>query len=208
MRDISLGDLAPAAIYKLLISLVVPRPIAWVSSLSASGVANLAPHSYFMILATDPAILGFSSVGTKDTLLNIQATGEYVINIAGEELAERLNFSSGDFPPEESEFTWAGLTPAPSLTVTPPSVAEAPVAFETRLLHATPYGNKPNHLIVGEVSHMRVRKSILAAGGDYADPRKLRAIGRMGGPTYSRTTDLFDLERPKYADLVQRGIEH
>ena len=205
MRNIAPAELAPAAIYKLLISLVVPRPIAWVASLSPAGVANLAPHSYFMILATDPAILGFSSVGTKDTLRNIQATGEYVINIAGEELVERLNLSSGDFPPEESEFTWAGLTPAASLTVAPPSVAEAPVAFEMRLLHVTPYGNQPNHLIVGEVSHIRVRESILAPGGEYVDPARLRAIGRMGGPSYIRTTDLFNLDRPRYADLVQQG---
>ncbi|CAA9540605.1 MAG: Nitrilotriacetate monooxygenase component B [uncultured Thermomicrobiales bacterium] len=201
-REIDLGAMPERARYGLLTSVVVPRPIAWVSSLDADGVPNLAPHSYFMILSTDPPILGFVSVGEKDTLRNIRETGDYVINIAGEHLIEALNLSSADFPSRESEFAWAGLTPEPSRHVRAPAVAEAAVALECRLREVVPYGNTPNYLIVGDVAHLRLAEAVVRDGRVAAD--LLRAVGRHGGPVYSRTADLFTLERPRYADMAAR----
>src|SRR5688572_27495238 len=95
--------------YFLLTSLVVPRPIAWVSSLGADGVRNLAPHSYFNIVSSDPPIVHFTQTGRKDTLNNVEATGEFVISLVSMELAEQMNLTAADFPPGEDEFTWAGV---------------------------------------------------------------------------------------------------
>lgn len=191
----------------LLKSVVVPRPIAWVSSQDAAGVLNLAPHSYFMLLAERPTVLGFVSSGRKDTMRNIEATGEYVVNILGEELVNPMNLTSADFPPDEDEFAWAGLTPEASAVVAVPRVAEAPVALETRLVEIKDYGDgeHPSYLVVGEVVHVRVHERIYR--DDRVAPDLLRAVGRMGGMTYIRTTDRFDLGRPKYAELVATSAE-
>ena len=200
-REIDPANLSARKCYALLTSIVVPRPIAWVSSRATDGTLNLAPHSYFMVLSTDPPILGFVSVGEKDTLRNIQATGDYVINVASEHLAEQINLTAADFPPEQSEFTWAGLTPRPSHRVATPGVAEAAVSLEMRLREVTPYGNVPHYLIVGDMVHLRITEAVMR--DDRVAPDLLRAIGRLGGPTYSRTLELFDLQRPTYAGLKQ-----
>ena len=125
-------DLDPAelgrTIYPWLNSVVVPRPIAWVSSRSAEGIDNLAPHSFFSIAGIDPPVLMFTSVGEKDSLRNIRATGEFVVSTCTESLIEKVNLTGTDFPPGASEFDAAGLTREPSLRVAPPRVAESPVA--------------------------------------------------------------------------------
>src|SRR5262249_18090554 len=109
-------------IYHLMNSIVVPRPIAWVSTLSPAGAANVAPHPYRMIVSSRPPIIAFSSSGVKDTLRNVRATGEFVFNQVPQALAEEMNLSSANFPPETSEFDWAGLTPVPGTVVRTPRV--------------------------------------------------------------------------------------
>ncbi len=183
--------------YHLLNAVVAPRPIAWVSTRGPAGVANVAPHSYFTVLATQPPTLGFVSVGRKDTLRNIEATGEYVVNIAGLDLAERLNLTSADFPPEESEFAWAGLTPVGSDLVAAPRVGEAPVAMETRLVEVKPIGN--SFLVIGEVLRWHLKPAIMAGGRP--DPARIRPFGRHSGSQYSQAGGFFNLTRPTWADL-------
>ena len=194
---------APRGAYQLLISVVLPRPIAWVSSRGADGVLNLAPHSYFTVLSHRPPMLGFTSVGEKDTLRNVRATGEYVINVAGDDLVERMNLTAADFPPEEDEFAWAGLTPEPSLVVSAPAVAEAPVSLEMRLREITPFGDC--FLIAGEVLHVRLASAILR--DDKVQPDLLRPLARGAGATFFRSPEAFDLSRPKYAKLREAGVE-
>lgn len=185
-------------LYALLTSVVVPRPIAWVSTIGPAGQPNLAPHSFFTVLSKQPPMLGFVSVGVKDTLRNAERTGEYVVNVASEDLAAQVNLTAADFPPEESEFAWAGLTPAPSRAVATPGVAEAPVSMETRLVEIKPIGDC--FLVIGEVVHVRIAEAVMR--GDRVAPELLRAFGRLGGPGYARTTDRFDMKRPTYADVL------
>jgi flavin reductase (DIM6/NTAB) family NADH-FMN oxidoreductase RutF len=160
-----------AAMYKLLIGSVVPRPIAWVSSVDAEGVRNLAPFSYFMAITHDPPTIAFSSGprgaeigggvrGKKDTLHNVEVTREFVVNVVDDALAEAMNVTSGDYTPDVDEFTQAGLVAAPSVKVKPPRVAAAPVNMECRLAQIIPVGNLPHHLIVGEIVHMHVRDDV------------------------------------------------
>ena len=131
--DFDPGEIAGRAFYRLLNSVVVPRPIAWVSSLSADGVGNLAPHSFFTVSCVDPPMVQFTSVGVKDTLRNVRETGEFVVCLATEDLFEQVNATGTDFPAGTSEFAAIGLTAEPSARVAAPRVAESPVALECRL---------------------------------------------------------------------------
>ena len=116
--------------YHLMTGLVIPRPIAWMSSLSADGVRNIAPHSFFNAVATDPPHVMVSSTGVKDSVRNIRATKEFVLNIVTMDVLDDMVFTSTDFPPEEDEFDWSGLTPVPSAKVAPPRIAEAKAHLE------------------------------------------------------------------------------
>ncbi len=200
-REIDPAETPSRRMYGLLTSVVVPRPIAWVSSQSLDGVPNVAPHSYFTVLSHQPPQLGFVSVGEKDTLRNVRETGEYVINVAGEDLAERLNRTAANFPPGESEFTWAGLTPELASKVGAPRVGEAPVSLEMRLTEIKPIGDC--FLVIGEVVWVRIAEAVMR--DDHVEADLLRALGRHAGPTFSRTVDLFDLQRPTYAGLLEEG---
>jgi flavin reductase (DIM6/NTAB) family NADH-FMN oxidoreductase RutF len=200
-REIDPAETPSRRVYGLLTSVVVPRPIAWVSSQNLDGVPNVAPHSYFTVLSHQPPQLGFVSVGETDTLRNVRETGEYVINVAGEELAERLNRTAANFPPEESEFAWAGLTPELASKVAAPRVGEAPVSLEMRLTEIKPIGDC--FLVIGEVVWVRIAEAVMR--GDHVAPDLLRALGRHAGPTYSRTVDHFDLQRPTYKGLLEEG---
>ena len=201
-REWSIAGSDPRQIAAIVKASVVPRPIAWVSTRGADGVLNLAPHSYFVILNDAPPVLGIVSSGRKDTLCNIEATGDYVINILGDDLVEAMNVTSANFPATEDEFAWAGLTPEPSARVAAPRVAEAPVAFELRHRETRNYGtdDNPSYLIAGDVQHIRIHARVLDAdNGHRVLPERLRAVARMGGPTtYARTTDCFDLTRPSW----------
>ena len=189
-------------IYKLLIGAVVPRPIAFVSSLSSDGVPNLAPFSFFTVVSANPPVICFSPMNRtsgdphKDTRRNIEATREFVVNVVSEEFAGPMNLCSGEYPPEVDEFVVSGLTPIPSVRVHPARVAESHVQMECRLLQVVPVSERPlgGCLVLGEVLLFHVDESILE--NFIIDADRLRAIGRMGGPTYARTTDRFNLQRP------------
>ena len=193
---------SPQEVYRLLIGAVVPRPIAFVSSLSADGIPNLAPFSFFTVISANPPVVCFcpmirpSNGSRKDTRHNIEQTREFVVNIVSEDFAEQMNLTSAEYPPEVDEFVASGLTPLPSDLVRPARVAESKVNMECKLLHILDISTKPlgGSLVIGEVVRFHVDESIL--DGTHIDPDRLRAIGRMGGPTYARTTDRFDLVRP------------
>jgi flavin reductase (DIM6/NTAB) family NADH-FMN oxidoreductase RutF len=197
--------MARDAIYHLLNSIVVPRPIGWISTRSATGVPNVAPHSYCMIVSADPAIIAFSSSGAKDTLANIRATGEFVFNHVSGELAEAMNLSSANFPPEESEFDWTGLTPVPSTVVGAPRVGESPAALECRLRDIQGFGNGPSYLIIGDVVHIALNPALITDG--ILDNRRTQPVGRLARSGYVRSTTFFDLPRPTYRGLLEAGMQ-
>jgi flavin reductase (DIM6/NTAB) family NADH-FMN oxidoreductase RutF len=186
-------------VYKLLIGSVVPRPIAFVSTVSPAGVRNLAPFSFFNAICGEPPMVCFSTSfrePRKDSYVNVKATGEFVVNIVSEEIAEKMNLSSGDYPYGVDEFEIAGLTAVPSDVVRPPRVLESHVNMECKLSQIIELGTRPGaSLIIGEVVRFHVDDAIVE---DFRiDPDKLRAIGRMGGNVYSRTRDRFEMIRPQ-----------
>ncbi|MBM3776299.1 MAG: flavin reductase family protein [Acidobacteria bacterium] len=186
-----------------MVGVIVPRPIAFVSSLSPEGIRNLAPFSFFTGISANPPVICFSPMvrasdgQRKDTLRNIEATREFVVNVVSEEFAQQMNVCSAEFAPEVDEFEMSGLTAVPSDLVRPPRVAESKVHLECRLVEIVEVSAKPlgGSLVIGEVLRFHVRDELFS---DYKiDPDRLRPIGRMGGPTYTRTTDRFDLPRPQ-----------
>jgi len=190
--------LSSTAVYKLLISSVVPRPIAWVSSVDADGVANLAPFSYFMAITDDPPTIAFScsprAGNRKDTLRNVEATGEFVVNVVDDDRAEQMNLSSGDYPPELDEFALTKLTPAPSVVVKAPRVAEAPISMECKVVRILPVGRA--HLTLGEIVQWHVRDDVYDAATGRLDMHRLRPVGRLTGNLYSHIHDIFEMKRP------------
>ncbi|HEY6390408.1 MAG TPA: flavin reductase family protein [Bryobacteraceae bacterium] len=190
-------------VYKVLIGAIVPRPIAFVSTISPEGILNLAPFSFFTAVGANPPVICFCPTrrsGTescKDTLRNISATREFVVNVVSEEIAEQMNITSGDFAADVDEFEAAGLTPIPSDLVRPPRVAESHVHLECKLYLTIEIGDLPGagSLVIGEVVRLHVDDAYV--DNFKIDPDKLRAIGRMGGHSYARTTDRFEMIRPK-----------
>lgn len=183
--------------YRLLNSLVVPRPIAWVSSRSAAGVDNLAPHSFFTIASVSPPIVQFTSVGVKDSVRNIRATGDFVVNFTPESLFEEVNATGTDFGPEESEFDRAGLTPEPSLTVQSRRVAQSPAALECRLHSMLELGDCT--LVFGEVTHIAVATDVLDdAGHPLID--KLRPLSRLGLDEWGTMGEVKEITRIRVSD--------
>ncbi|MBD2214795.1 flavin reductase family protein [Nostoc linckia FACHB-104] len=191
----------PRNTYQLLIGSVVPRPIAWVSTISSDGTPNVAPFSFFMGVTGNPPTLAISSGlrrGTKkDTLVNVEESGELVVNIVVEELGEQMNTTSGDFPPDVDEFKEAGLTPAPSKRVRPPRVAESPINIECVLKQIVYVGNEGSQsgLIIAEAVLWHIRDDLLTPQNTI-DVNKLHAIGRLSGNWYTRTRDLYEINRP------------
>lgn len=186
--------------YYLLTNLVVPRPIAWVSSLGTDGVRNLAPHSYFNIVSTDPPIVHFTQTGRKDTLCNVEQTGEFVVNIVSADLVDAMNLTSANFPRSEDEFTWAELDATPSTVVAPPRVTAARAAMECRVRTILPMGN--GNMVFGDVLVVHVDDSVYAGGR--VDVPALAPLGRLGGSAYAAVTDIFKLARPTWDDLRPR----
>jgi len=190
-------------VYHLLVGVVTPRPIAWVTTLDPEGRVNLAPFSFFNAFGANPPVVVFSPTlrrdgSKKDTLRNLEATGEFVLNAAVESLAEKMNLCSKELPYGQSEAELAGLTLLPSVKVKPPRVAETLVTMECKLLQIVPIGKGPiaGNLIIGEVLVIHIADDVLDDKGRI-DPRKLRTIARLGGDYYCRTTDLFEMKRPQ-----------
>ena len=192
---------APEQVYHLLTGLVVPRPIAWVSTLSAGGVRNLAPHSFFNAITEDPPTILFASQDRKDTVGNIRETGDFVVNLVSLELAERMGMTAVEMPPEEDEFAWAGLTAAASRRVKAPRVAEAKAALECRLDRIIEVG-KRGHLVLGRVVHFHVAAEVWRAGR--VDPKLLRPLCRLGG-RYAELGPVFKINEPAWEALRQRA---
>lgn len=204
MTRIDPGALPAREVYQLLTRVVSPRPIAFVSSLSADGKGNLAPFSYFNLGGINPPSLVFSVLNDrhgheKDTLVNIRETAEYTISIVTHAMAERMNQASAAFPRGVDEFDAAGFTRLPSERVRPPRVAESPISLECRLHAIVPHGEGPlaGHYVIGEMLLLHADPAVLDADGR-PDPTRLDFIGRMGGDYYIRSLPgaLFELPRP------------
>lgn len=191
---------SPATSYKLLTNLVVPRPIAWITSQGPEGVVNLAPFSFFNAVGADPVYLvvsvGLNDAGKlKDTARNIEGTGEFAVNMVTEELFNAMNVSAADFPPDMSELEIAGLHTAPSVHIAVPRLAEAQVSMECRLHQTQRLGS--NTLIIGQVVMFHVADHLV---GERFHIEGFAPIGRLGSPSvYCRTTDRFDVPRISYA---------
>jgi len=186
--------------YKLLIGCVVPRPIAWVSTVGADGVNNLAPFSFFMGVCGDPPTIAFSSgpraKDHKDTLRNAEHTGDFVVNIVDDDRAEAMNISSGEYPAGVDEFALTGLTAAPGVKVRAPRVVEAPVSLECRVAQIIPVGRGPHSLVLGEIVYFHVRDDVYEAATGRIDVARLKPIGRLAGHQYSYIHDIFEMKRP------------
>lgn len=204
---------APVDNYKLLISAITPRPIGFVSSIAADGTRNLAPFSYFQFVNHDPPIfvLGFTK-GTgkpKDTCANILETKELTINIISEWFVEAANYTSTDAPSDVDEWTLSGLTPAPSEKVKPPHVAESAFSVEGKLIHSHEWvskvtGNPSGTLCIVEGVNFHVREDVVNEQLNIVDQAKLKSVSRLGGITYGRTTQLFEMLRPDFKTEVKK----
>jgi flavin reductase (DIM6/NTAB) family NADH-FMN oxidoreductase RutF len=198
--DVATADVVST--YHHLVSIVTPRPIAWVTSVSPAGVVNLAPFSFFNAFGANPPIVVFSPTlkrdgSKKDTLRNVEATGEFVINVVTSSLAEKANLSSIELPPDESEIELAGLHTTPSTKVKPPRLVESPVNLECKVRQIIPCGTGPiaANLIIGEIVYLHIVDSVLDEQGK-VDPRKLKTVARLGQEYWCHTSDLFELKRP------------
>jgi flavin reductase (DIM6/NTAB) family NADH-FMN oxidoreductase RutF len=199
--------------YRVLTGVVVPRPIALVSTISIDGILNLAPFSFFNAVASNPPTIVFSSSRhtddkRKDTLSNIEQTGEFVVNVVVDDIAEAMNRTAAEFPAEVSEFELAGLTPEASDLVKAPRVAESPVNMECKLQQVIPLGQGAHEhgLVIGEVVLMHVRDDIL--NGHRVNHHILKPTGRLAGSMYCHTSEVFEMVRPVYqAEEVSRSTQ-
>lgn len=200
-RDYDPAELG-AAVYPLLNSVVVPRPIAWVSTRSATGVDNLAPHSFFTISSVTPPVVQFTSVGAKDSLRNAEATGEFVVCLCPEELVEQVNATGTDFPADISEFDAVGIEREPSRLVAPPRVAASPVALECRLLGTRDFGGGST-VVFGEVVWVAIDERVLRGGRPAID--LLKPMARLGANEWSTIGAVTERRRVPYAELRARA---
>jgi flavin reductase (DIM6/NTAB) family NADH-FMN oxidoreductase RutF len=189
--------------YNWMINAITPRPIAWVSTISAEGHTNLAPFSFFQGVCSKPPTLMFSGAVNrhgvkKDTVINIGEVPEFVVNIVPFALAEAMNLTATPLPRGESEFEKFNIATTPSQHVRPPRVTDAPVAFECTLDRIVDFGDGPSgsNVVFGRILCAHVNEKVLGDDGQI-DPRKLDTIGRMGGDNYVRTTELFTVTRPR-----------
>ena len=194
--------LSPRDAYQWMTLTILPRPIAWVSTISANGRTNLAPFSFFQGICANPPTLMFVPVNNrqgikKDTVRNIEAVPEFVVNLVSHSLAEKMNATAALLPYGESEFEKFGITAAPSGRVRPPRVADAPVAFECRLDRFVHIGEGPlaANVVFGRILAAHVRDEVLGPNGK-PDTGKLDLVGRLGGEDYTTTRETFSLVRP------------
>lgn len=194
--DFDPAETDPRAFYRLLNSVVVPRPIAWVSTLSAEGADNLAPHSFFTVACVSPPIVQFTSVGRKDSLRNVEATREFVVCFTPEALFEQVNATGTDFPPGTSEFDAVGLEREPSLRVAPPRVAASPAALEC-VLHGT-LSLGDSTVVFGRVVHAAISADALEDGRP--EVRRLKPLSRMGANEWGTHGEIRDITRIPHAE--------
>jgi len=187
--------------HEIMVGAALPRPIAFISTIGENGIYNLAPYSFFIPMSVKPAIVGVGigrkrDGSKKDTLVNIEFTGDFVINVVTESLAEAMNQTAGEYPPEVDEFRVSKLTPGKADFVKSPMVGESPIKMECRLLQILEFGEFPgmNNFVIGKVVQVHVKDEFWA-NGDIQSSR-LKTIGRMGGDLYCRTTDVFEMKRP------------
>ena len=199
--------------YKLMVATVVPRPIAWVTSLDLEGRLNAAPYSFFNVMGGEPPILvigigGRAPGDAKDTGNNIRRTGQFVVNLVSAATAEAMVVTAIEFAPDVDELAEAGLTPAPSSHVKPPRIAESPVSFECERFAMMDFA-PDRSLVIGRVLAAHIRDDcVLDAARCYVDTPKLDLVGRMhGGGWYARTTDRFELPRIPVADWERRRLD-
>ncbi len=206
---VSPADIPHSELYGILLNSVAPRPIAWVSTVSASGQPNLAPFSFFNAVCADPPLLAFAPgmrrskqpeapLGeAKDTLRNVRETKEFVVSIVTYELAEAMNITSGEYDASVNEFKLAKVTPEASKIVRPPRVAESPVSFECKLHQIVDFSPAPtgSSLVIGKIVSIRINDVNIKDGK--LDRNSLDLVGRMGGIQYTRTTQRFEMVRPK-----------
>lgn len=200
MVNICPKDLEWRDAYRLLMNTIVPRPIALVSTIGENGVFNLAPFSGFGPMSVSPYLIHIN-IGRqrdgqkKDTLVNIEFSKDFVINVVNEALAEAMNQSSAESPRDTDEFKEVGLTPVKADIVKPPMVAESPVNMECQLVQILKFGELPrqNSVIIGEVVQVHIKDELYVNGE--IQMSALNALGRLGGNLYCRTTDIFEMER-------------
>ena len=192
--------IGPTASYKLLIGCVVPRPIAWVSTIGADGVPNLAPFSFFMGVCNEPPTIAFSSGrregAKKDTVRNLEHTGDFVVNVVDDGHAEAMNATSAEFAPDVDEFVAAGLGMAPGVRVRAPRLATAPISLECRTSQIVPVGHGPHSVVFGEIVYFHVRDDLYDTRTGRIDMHRLRPVGRLAGNLYSHIHDIFEMKRP------------
>jgi flavin reductase (DIM6/NTAB) family NADH-FMN oxidoreductase RutF len=206
---VSTSELDHKDLYSLLLNAVAPRPIAWVSTISVAGQPNLAPFSFFNVVCVDPPLLAFapglrppkqprgSHGEPKDTLRNIRENREFVINVVTYDLREAMNVTSGEYDASVNEFDLARLRPEQSIAVKAPRVAESPVSFECKLHRILDFSPAPTSgsLVIGQIVSIHINDAYLKEGK--LDRNSLDLIGRMGGLQYARTTQRFEMVRPK-----------
>ncbi len=193
------SDMEPGAFYRVLNSVVVPRPIAWVCSRSAEGVLNLAPHSFYTVACVDPPVVQFTSVGRKDSLRNVEATGEFTVSLTPEALFEQINATGTDFPPGTSEAEACGVRLEPSERVGVPRVAESPVAVECRLHSTVRLGDST--VVFGRVQLISVWESAVQDGRPRIE--RLRPLARLGGNEWSTIGQIKQIRRIPYTKWTE-----
>lgn len=197
--SIAPGDVSPRDASRLFLSVVVPRPIAWVSSMGADGTINLAPFSFFNAIAVNPPTvliaIGERRGEPKHTLRNIRETGEFVISLADQSLAEAMNQTSGDWEYGQSEFEIAEVAMAASESVKPPWVALAPIAMEVKLTQIIPVAGTTSTLVLGHILRYHIHDGLLRPDG-LVDALKLQPLSRLGGEEYASIGKVFSLKRP------------
>lgn len=198
-RDIEVGpeDWKAQEFYYLMTALVIPRPIGWISTISSAGVSNVAPYSYFNMMGNDPPYVAFASTGEKDSLRNLRDVPQFVANIVTMHVLEQMNFTSTNFPRDESEFGWAGLTPVPSAKVKPFRVAEARAHIECEVKQIITDHN--TNIVLGRIVHTHVDKTVWKDGR--VDPRLLDPVCRLSGSAYANLGELINVARPFWKEV-------
>lgn len=202
MRSVFRVDDPAVNMYKLLTAVVVPRPIAWVSTVSETGVVNLAPHSFYTVACARPPIVQFTSVGKKDTLRNVLATGEFVVNLATAPLLRQVNDSAARFAPDQSEVDALGIDTAPSSQVRPPRVVGSPAAIECTLHSTHELGDST--VVLGDVRVISVEEEVLVEG--HPDYERLDPLARLGKEEWALHAEVTSVPRPQRPEDVGRPV--